>query len=274
MTLITTLRRLVPKRLQDFTASLIGVKALQERLERTEARLDDLGKLQSRHRELQIFLDNSELLWDVSRRVWANAGPGEGLTWGFTLTGDAFIEKAESHGLFGESKRVLEIGPGYGRLLKSLLKREVPLGSYLGVDLSEQNVTHLRETFGTSNAGDEPAQRAKRIEFLQAEVERVDLSGEPVDAVYSSLTLKHLYPTFERALGNVAGAANRGCLLCFDLIEGTARTFGPDGTTFIRHYTRDEVANILDRLALELVCFDTVKHDEQHERLLVVARKP
>jgi hypothetical protein len=50
--------------------------------------------------------------------------------------------------------------------------------------------------------------------------------------------------------------------------------FETDRVTYIRCYTRPEVQEILERVGLELVAFTNVKHDETHQRLLTVARKP
>jgi tRNA G46 methylase TrmB len=56
------------------------------------------------------------------------------LTWGIEVSGADFIHKASSYGAFGPDKSLLEIGPGYGRLLKSIIDQNLPFKSYLGVE--------------------------------------------------------------------------------------------------------------------------------------------
>jgi SAM-dependent methyltransferase len=253
MSFLERIRSFVPKPLRELMARLLGIRRLQDRVAALESRVDNLDRI----------LDSSGVPFELSRERWRHAHPREGLTWGQQLTGDAFVEKLNSYEVFGPSKRVLEIGPGYGRLVKSIVGRNLTFESYLGVDLSATNVEHLRKTYGTDN-----------IKFVEADVEQVDLSDKRFDVIYSSLTLKHLYPTFENALKNVCRAANPGCMICFDLIEGTGGGFDADGVTYVRRYTQNEVREILNRVSLERVAFDTVVHDVEHARLLVVARKP
>jgi SAM-dependent methyltransferase len=132
----------------------------------------------------------------------------------------------------------------------------------VGLDLSEQNVKYLRETFVDP-----------RISFIHGDAESAVPDGE-FDLAISSLVFKHIFPSFERALANIASRLNAGGLACFDLIEGDARYFEQwDEVTYIRHYSRPEISAILERCGLTLVAFDEVAHDAEHRRLLVVARK-
>ena len=208
-----------------------------------------------------------DLRWRFGTR-WRSAEPDADLTWGLELTGDAFVRKAADRGAFGPGRVILEIGPGYGRLLRSCLSLELPFERYLALDLSESNVSHLRGEFA-GDGGD------GRVEVVQGNVETVDLDG-PIDTVLSSLTLKHLYPSFEAALGNIQPHLSDGGLVIFDLIEGRKphALVERDNVTYIRKYTRDEVTEILDRVGLELVAFDEVEHAPDFTRLLVVAANP
>jgi SAM-dependent methyltransferase len=198
-----------------------------------------------------------------SRVRWRGSRPAEGLTWGKALSGKPFIDKAEKYGVFSPDRAILEIGPGYGRLLRETVGRGLPFREYVGVDISEQNVEHLRSQFTEPN-----------IRFVLGDVESVRLNTR-FDAVVSSLTLKHLYPSFEEALRNVVRHLAPGATLVFDLIEGdSAGFFPPHYLIFVRSYSRAELEGILDATGLELVAFDEVEHDPEHTRLLVVARKP
>ena len=197
-----------------------------------------------------------------SRAVWRAARPRKGLTWGRELSGEAFVAKADSHGAFAAGQAILEIGPGYGRLLREILRRKLPFERYVAVDISPANAEYLRKEFARSD-----------VSVIVGDVESVELEGR-FDLVLSSLTLKHLYPSFEAGLRNVARHLNFGARVIFDLIENEPRQFFPaDGPVYVRWYSREEVEEILSSVALELVAFDEVEHDPDYVRLLVVARK-
>jgi CBS domain-containing protein/2-polyprenyl-3-methyl-5-hydroxy-6-metoxy-1,4-benzoquinol methylase len=196
-----------------------------------------------------------------SKIRWQESRPGKALTWGIELSGKAFVAKAESYGAFGPGKAILEIGPGYGRLFSEVINMERPFRAYVGVDISATNAAHLTRLF------DRPD-----FKVVHADVETVTLD-ERFDAVLSSLTLKHMYPSFEAALRNVVRHLNPGATVIFDLIEGEAAPYSPD-VDFLRAYPREEVEAILARVQLERVAFDEVEHAPGYARLLVVARRP
>src|SRR5688572_10029922 len=68
-----------------------------------------------------------------SRARWRSVEPDARLTWHRELSGDAFISQVAATGAFGPDKAVLEVGPGYGRLLAACLDRDVPFARYVGV---------------------------------------------------------------------------------------------------------------------------------------------
>jgi SAM-dependent methyltransferase len=138
--------------------------------------------------------------------------------------------------------------------------------AYRGIDLSAENVAYLRQRFPQDN-----------VSFAVGDVETVKLD-EPADTVISSLTFKHLFPSFQRALHNLAGQLSTGGQVIFDLPpRGDRRYFEADNATYIREYTREEVKEILASTGFELASFDEVHHvpnDLRYTRLLVVARRP
>jgi SAM-dependent methyltransferase len=208
------------------------------------------------------MLESAEETWERSRTRWRNALPDRDLTWHVDLPGGPFVENVAKHGAFGPAARILEIGPGYGRLLEEILKQGHQFERYEGLDLSEFNVQYLREHFALPN-----------VSFTCGDVESAML-GESFNVMLSSLTFKHLFPTFERGLANVAAHMDPGGLMFFDLREGIKKGFELDDVTFIRSYTRADVETILTTLALELVGFEQVEHGLGRLRLLVIARKP
>ncbi len=240
------------KALRRRVADRLGLTELRARIHGLERRIESL--------ETQLH-ESREEAWERSRTRWRAAQPTAHLTWDVELTGDAFIDRAEHHGAFGEGRHVVEVGPGYGRLLETTLARDLPFASYTGVDLSAENVAHLSEKFPD-----------ERVSFVHGDVEEVRFEA-PVDAVGSSLTFKHLFPSFERALANLSSQMAPGGAVLFDLIEGSRRFFEEDGVTYIRAYERGEVEAMLAACELELVAFEEVRHHPSLARLLVVGRK-
>src|SRR5262245_1669487 len=207
------------------------------------ARLGALPGLRKRGAGSDTAEDPSGETAARSQVRWQTAKPDQGLTWGYELTGDAFVRKVDSYGGFGSEKSILELGPGYGRLAKSVLDLGLPFRRYVAVDLSETNVTHLREVVTDP-----------RFEFACGDAQTVALD-ESFDTAFSSLMFKHIYPSFFRALENVRAHLNPGGRVMFDLIEGDREYFEQDDVTFIRHYSRDEVQAMLEEAGLALVAF-------------------
>jgi SAM-dependent methyltransferase len=245
----TTAKAVLPRRatqpLGRLVRELQAIRATPRRLEQLET----------------LALESHERLRERSRGRWVEAPPDVGLTFDRALTGDAFVAKAAAYGAFGPGRTVLEVGPGYGRILEAALRAGAGFDRWIGVDLSPHNVAHLIDRF---DLGD-------RVRFVNADAETVEI-GEPIDTFVSSLTLKHVYPSFEGVLRNVAGSMRDGGRIVIDLYEGRRRYFEEDGLTYIRWYTRDEVEAIFESSGCEVEAFDTVEHDPDHRRLLVVGR--
>jgi SAM-dependent methyltransferase len=197
-----------------------------------------------------------------SKARWRKARPDPGLTWGEDVSGEPAVEAAERHGVFGAEKTVLEVGPGYGRVLGAALRRRVEFRRYIGLDLSDENVRHLRRTF------DDP-----RVEIIHGDAESIALE-QPIDSVLSFLTFKHIYPSFSAALANLGRQLRPGGRIVFDLVEGSREYFHRDQVTFMREYTGAEVTEIVGGVSLELVAIDRVEHAPGRSRMLVVVAKP
>jgi SAM-dependent methyltransferase len=230
----------------------LGVTAAQAQLAVFARRLDLL--------ESRLYESKSETV-ERSKTRWRDTAPTRNLTWDRPIVGDAFIAKAADHRAFGADRAILEIGPGYGRLLTSILGTQIPFSQYRGLDISTKNVAYLTEQF-----------RDPRIGFIYGDAESAVLP-QKFDVVVSSLVLKHVFPSFEKALTNVSTYLNPGAVVIFDVIEGQKQFFEDDDVTYIRYYTRDELTQIVERSGLRLVAFDEVLHDTDHPRLLVVAAK-
>ena len=233
---------------------LLGVRRALRRLPPTAALLERADR--RRLEELQRTGDPHA----VAQSRWRAALPSPGLTWGRDVDGTAFAERASAHGAFGPGRRLLEIGPGYGRILEAVIEGGYPFAGYTGLDLSAANVQHLRARFADP-----------RIEFVHGDAEQTRLSGR-FDTVLSSLTFKHAFPSFAPILANLATQLDQNAVVAFDLIEGERRYFQRDERTYIREYSRGEIPGILRGAGFELTAFDRVEHARRFTRLLVVAR--
>lgn len=231
---------------------VLGLTAAQEQMAILAKRMD--------HLEERLY-ESKSATTERSKARWRDTAPTTNLTWDRPIVGDAFVAKAAAYHAFGEGRAILEIGPGYGRLLKAILERQVPFSQYRGLDISARNVAYLTEQFTDP-----------RIGFIYGDAESASLP-QTFDVVISSLVLKHIFPSFEKALTNVSTYLNPGSIVVFDVIEGRKQFFEDDDVTYIRYYTKEELAEILERSSLQLVAFDEVLHDADHPRLLVVARK-
>jgi SAM-dependent methyltransferase len=194
-----------------------------------------------------------------SQSRWRAARPEVDLTWNESLSGQPFVAKIAQHANLDERTRLLEIGPGYGRLLNAYLEQGLPFASYTGLDLSEHNVAYLTDRFASD----------PRISFIQGEVSSAEVPE--FDVGYSSLVFKHFYPTFEPALVNLARSLSDHGLLVFDLLEGKRTYFEHDDTTYVHCYEPDDVTPIVAAAGLRVRDFDHVEHGPGQIRLLVVA---
>ena len=111
-------------------------------IERLHARIDQLE---------QRLAESHEDTRARSTSRWRETTPNLGLTWGLELSAAPFITAVEKHGGFkgggSNGPRVLEIGPGYGRLLGGAIDMGMPFERWTGLDLSEKNVAHLSAKF-------------------------------------------------------------------------------------------------------------------------------
>jgi SAM-dependent methyltransferase len=168
---------------------------------------------------------------------WQGDEDDASLTWGNLMTGDSFFDRVEEHFHFSDEVRVVEIGPGYGRLLRTMLQRNYPFRSFLGLDLSEARITKLRRQFFDSS-----------VQFEVGNCSNFKFDG-PFDLGLSSATFEHLFPSIEQALMNFRSNMNSGGMLFIDFIRQdevlavSKAYFEPDsaGGAYIRIYSRQEL---------------------------------
>lgn len=179
-------------------------------------------------------LTDDDEVRELTKGAWRRARPEIGLTWNAKMTGDEFVGHMVN--LLGRPLgRTLEIGPGYGRVLGTVLGRDLGLDSYTGVDISEQNVEYLRGHFTDP-----------RLSFVHSDVFEF-ASDEPFDTVYSSAVFLHIYPDVGAILRRCRELLRRGGSVCFDVPLGGRRYINRQRQLFVREYTEPE----LERFAAE-----------------------
>jgi SAM-dependent methyltransferase len=153
----------------------------------------------------------------ISQKRWYGDEPPEGLTWGRVMTGDSLWDLYERYHRFTSEDKILEIGPGYGRLLKTALARNIPFHSYTGLELSKARVNRLRCEFDQAN-----------VNFIDGDID-IWRSELKFNIVICSSTFEHLYPDCRAALHNIYNHLAPDANIFIDFIGNIPRKiFGID----------------------------------------------
>jgi ectoine hydroxylase-related dioxygenase (phytanoyl-CoA dioxygenase family)/SAM-dependent methyltransferase len=202
---------------------------LKSELFRTQAQLDDVLKKQEHERLLEL----SKLRWRADE-------PDAGLTWGVPMVGDEFVRFLLMEVTLKETSTIVEIGPGYGRILGALLKQGIPFKRYIGLEISSTRVARLCEQF-----------RDPRIEFREADIlSSLDLNAV-ADLTFSSAVFEHFYPDFGAAMDTISQFTRTGGAVVIDFIrddknpEHSAAWF--DQETYMRTYSSRELEVLFER---------------------------
>jgi ubiquinone/menaquinone biosynthesis C-methylase UbiE len=210
----------------------------------------------------------------ISQLRWKGDENDSWLTWGTRMTGDSFIDAVAKYHAFSAADRVLEIGPGSGRLLLTIQERQLPFATYLGLELSRARVEKLTKKFAS------PA-----IRFLTADV-MADTFDLQSDVVLCSSTFEHLYPSIEAALHNLYRMSQAGAKLFIDFIwnEGDnglsiSQAYFEYTSAYIRMYSRAELEALFPAagfrvLGIESIVLGHDRHGKDVRRALVVAERP
>jgi SAM-dependent methyltransferase len=184
----------------------------------------------------------STRLLGLSQTRWKADEPAAGLTWGVMMDGKSLWSIYLRTRSFAPSDRVLEIGPGYGRLLTTALEASVPFDDYVGVEMSPVRVKTLKKKFSDG-----------RVKFKVGDV-NIWRGNREFDVVICSSTFEHLFPDCRKALINLRSQVAAGAHLFIDFIgtEATSAGFEPTNT-FVRCYRSEELRSLFAECGYSVV---------------------
>lgn len=195
----------------------------------------------------------AQRLLALSQERWRGSEPDEDLTWGEIFTGHSFIAALRQHYDFQPEHHICEVGPGYGRLLKTILEQRLPFRKYTGVELSIDRVAKLQARFPHD-----------AVEFVQGDVNTVKLP-EKADLVICSATFQHLFPDFSRALRNLLDHNTKDrCWLAIDFPQADdamidrGQAFEHAKHAFVRRYSADEIRQLFSLCGIPELSFDSI----------------
>lgn len=194
-------------------------------------------------------------LSDRAKIRWRSTEADEGLTWGAIWDASNFVEALLKRVSFTPSTSILEIGPGYGRVLDQILKEGLPFQSYLGLDLSLGRINRLTEKY----------QDDERIEFMHGDVETFQLD-QRFDLCISSATFVHLYPNCKKALRNCEQHMKSGGYVAFDVQPRPEAWNKPSGgwhgDTYGCAYVPSDIEKLIARSRLYKLTSERILHGQ------------
>ena len=215
-------------------------------------------------------MTDSQLL-RLSQTRWRGDEPDAGLTWGVPMAGDAFVRFVADRITPTPSSTIVEIGPGYGRLLDALIAAGLPFAHYIGLDISAARVARLRVKY-----------RDRRLRFEHADILAPIGLGIRADLVIASAVFEHLYPDCAAALDNIAGLSAPGAALVVDFIRDDADADKAaawfDRETYLRMYSTAELERLFAASGFEMVQSDRISFgrdilNREITRTIVLARR-
>lgn len=167
-------------------------------------------------------------LWGDAR--WRGLAADADLTWGTLLEGRSFWSATQ----FDTSRlnNILEIGPGYGRLLTGLRSSNCK-ARYLGLDISPRRVAYLSKLYADTNTI-----------FTSGDCRTVELP-ETYDAVVSSATMPHIREHFGHMLENIVPYLRPQAQIALDFVEDPADSITADAEgVYFRGYSSATIETI------------------------------
>lgn len=115
---------------------------------------------------------------------------------------EQFLEREILHQYCPTGAAVLDLGCGTGVNLWRILRLGIPIGRYVGVDISPAMLRHARQKFSS----------LKSAEFYNGDIERLSFGDNSFDFALSTWALEHV-PQVELAVSEALRVLKRGAHL-------------------------------------------------------------
>lgn len=205
-----------------------------------------------------------------SKIRWKDDDVDKDLTWGVIMSGSSFVDLMKEYCPLSEKSDILEIGPGYGRLLDEILKRKLNFKNYNGLEISKTRVGKLKRKY----------EKNEKCKFFVGDVTK-DKIKKNYNYVISSSTFEHLYPDFVSGLINLK---NKNTFYCIDFLGQnlSAQHFhdkiylGHVNKYFVRVYMYEDIIKIFkdngfNVIATKEISFGLSAKNEEVKRFVVIA---
>lgn len=207
----------------------------------------------------------SQVLFEMSQERWRGEEQDAHLTWGRVMDGAALWDIYSAVRNFTSGDRILEIGPGYGRLLRTALDRGVKFAKYTGLELSKARTSRLKAEF-----------ESEKIDFYFGDA-NTWRGNESFDVVLCSSTFEHLYPDCSQTLRNLSQQITAEATLLIDFIEvDTPHAAFDRSGAYVRRYDEAELRQLFREAGISVSSIQRcVIGEAEHgvvARSLVVAR--
>lgn len=223
------------------------------------------GKILYQNPDVLLLTPDHPQAHAISQQRWRGEEPAESLTWGRLMSGDTLWDFYQKTRTFAAGDRILEIGPGYGRLLKTAIERNIPFSSYTALELSQARVDQLREQFTLGT-----------VRFVQGDIDSW-VGDRPFDVVICSSTFEHLHPDCKRALRNIGQQLAENGMVFIDFIRADVEAFSFEETgTYVRQYLQSELRDVFRESGYTIRTIETCTlgqdaHGRAVDRFVVVA---
>lgn len=203
-------------------------------------------------------------------QIWTTYTEEGPLTWNIEgMHSEDTIKKLRRKQIDLSGKRILELGFGYNRFLKTVVRMGIEIEEYMGIDIGQHWIETAQEDF----------MECTNMEFIWGDIRNPDTFNidRKFDVVVAFLILSHIPPDFSEVLRNVKGVLEEDGIIICDIFIGDPGIVGIPTPGWERRYSEEEVKEILENEGLEEMLSFRMPEVEKNERrtyfIKVIRRK-